>query len=296
MISKFLKVIISVFLLVFFVALFSGYSPSQIKSIFVNKLFGKYEKISRDLLEIKDSVVIEDQDNTLPLIKKEGVYDNSVIDSIKVFEVTNLQRRENGSAVLVWNDLLAKAAETKAKDMFSKQYFAHNSPEGKTPAQFVNEAGYSYIKTGENLALGIFKDEADLVKAWMDSPGHRENLLNPKFREIGVAVVSGHYKGDKVIIAVQEFGTSDSLCGRPSDSEKAVLSKDYDSLNELGKQIADLEKNISSLDKNNPNYKSSVDSYNKIITIYNSKISELKNRTETYNRKVNSYNECVDNL
>lgn len=297
MISKLLKIVVSVILIVFFVALFSGFSPSQIKNNLINKLFSGYEKVSHDLLEIKDNISLDEEEKTEPLIKKDGNYtEGAGINPVRVFEVTNSERKNNGSVILTWNDVLAKAADTKAKDMFLKQYFAHNSPEGKTPADLVSEAGYDYIKTGENLALGVFKDEDDLVKAWMDSPGHRENILNPKFRELGVAVVSGYYKGDKVIIAVQEFGTGSYVCDKPSESDKNLLLTDYNILNELGKQITESEKALSKLDKNDPNYRSSVDFYNQIVTIYNSKIADLKSRTEIYNQKVNSYNECIDNL
>lgn len=88
----------------------------------------------------------------------------------------------------------------KARDMLHRQYFAHAQWE-----QFIRRYGYFYCSAGEN--LGLNQTEAgELVGEWMASPTHRANLLKGRYRETGVAVVHGNYKGFDVIIIVQMFG------------------------------------------------------------------------------------------
>lgn len=120
--------------------------------------------------------------------------------------LTNESRSQNGLGTLSTNSALATAAYNKAKDMFEDNYFAHTSPDGKTPWDFIKEAGYTYSYAGENLAIG-YADADELFDAWMNSPTHRENILNSNFREIGIAVLSGTFEGSQTLIAVQEFGT-----------------------------------------------------------------------------------------
>lgn len=124
-------------------------------------------------------------------------------------DLTNSARQENGRGILTVNSALTAAATAKANDLISKDYFAHNSPDGKTPWDFITGAGYNYTYAGENLAIG-YADASELFTAWMNSATHRENILNPNFREIGLAVVSGDYQGQETIVAVSVFGASAS--------------------------------------------------------------------------------------
>src|SRR6185369_15716694 len=118
----------------------------------------------------------------------------------------------SGLPALKENALLDKAAKKKLDDMFAQQYFEHINPQGKGPSDLAKSVGYDYIAIGENLALGNFKNDAELVQAWMDSPGHRANILNKQYTEIGVAVGQGTYEGKKTWLAVQEFGRPTSSC------------------------------------------------------------------------------------
>lgn len=104
------------------------------------------------------------------------------------------------------NVLLAKAAQAKALDMAAKGYFSHVTPEGKTPWEWINEAGYNYIYAGENLAVN-FDNSEDVNNAWLNSPTHRANIINSKFTEIGIATADGLYNGRKATYVVQMFGT-----------------------------------------------------------------------------------------
>ena len=124
----------------------------------------------------------------------------------QIIDLTNQKRAENGLPALSYNPLLAQAAAAKAANMFSENYWAHNSPSGKTPWSFITGAGYKYVYAGENLARD-FGDANSVVNAWMNSPSHRENLLEKNFKEIGVAVADGKLTGVDGILVVQEFGT-----------------------------------------------------------------------------------------
>ena len=118
-----------------------------------------------------------------------------------VIQLTNQERAARGLPPLRLNEKLARAAYAKAKDMFEKQYFAHQRWE-----EFIRRSEYRYCSAGENLGLN-HTEAQELVRAWMDSPSHRANLLKGKYREIGVAVVRGKYKSiEAAIIIVQVFG------------------------------------------------------------------------------------------
>lgn len=110
----------------------------------------------------------------------------------RVVELTNEVRVNSGLLPLKWNDTLAAAAIGHARDMADRGYFSHNSPEGSAPSDRARAAGYStyggdHIYVGENLARG-YADPDSTLAAWMVSPGHRQNVLWPQYREIGVGV------------------------------------------------------------------------------------------------------------
>ena len=121
-------------------------------------------------------------------------------------DLTNESRLAFNESPLVRNPVLDRAASMKAEDMATVGYFAHNSPSGITPWHWFREAGYSFLYAGENLAIN-FIDADEVMKAWLQSPTHRANLLNVKFKEIGMATVSGVYKDGPSIYVVQMFGT-----------------------------------------------------------------------------------------
>ena len=123
----------------------------------------------------------------------------------QIITLTNQKRAEYGLPALTYNSKLAKAAGAKAANMFLENYWAHNSPSGKTPWSFISAAGYKYIFAGENLARD-FDNPSAVVNAWMNSPTHRDNLLDKNFAEIGVAVSYGKLTGREGILVVQEFG------------------------------------------------------------------------------------------
>ncbi len=129
----------------------------------------------------------------------------SIASNILV-DLTNNDRLAENLVPLRINNKLNFAAELKNKDMLENSYFAHNSPLGLTPWHFLQLAGYNFSYAGENLAIN-FTEANEVENAWMKSPLHRANLLNPKFQEIGINVASGIRDGLQTLYIVQMFGT-----------------------------------------------------------------------------------------
>lgn len=130
-------------------------------------------------------------------------------------DLANGDRAENGELPLTMNPLLVEAAQLKANDMAAKEYFAHESPEGFSPWHWFIEVGYQFTHAGENLAVN-FVDSEDVEEAWLNSPGHRANILNGAFTEIGIATAEGEYKGSKTVFVVQLFGRPAPLAVAPT--------------------------------------------------------------------------------
>ena len=131
---------------------------------------------------------------------------SSEITAQKVLEKTNAERQKNGLPALQYNSVLSESATKKAQDMFTNNYWAHTSSTGTSPWDFFKSVGYKYSVAGENLARDFY-DTDSLMKAWMDSPTHRENIISSKYQEIGIGVVNGILGGVKTTLVVQHFGT-----------------------------------------------------------------------------------------
>ncbi len=143
-----------------------------------------------------------------------------------LLEYTNNKRRDSGLSELRLNAALSNAAKLKAEDMFNNQYWAHISPSGKEPWDFILGQNYDYIYAGENLAKN-FNNSKDVVEAWMKSQSHKENLLSPNYDEIGFAVVNGVMDGYETTLVVQMFGRPRNAAQVASVyEEQAVLEKE----------------------------------------------------------------------
>ncbi len=121
--------------------------------------------------------------------------------------LTNQQRQNNNLPSLTDNGELDQAAANKAADMFAKDYWAHNAPDGTTPWVFIKAAGYNYIYAGENLARG-FTSAQDVITAWMNSPEHRQNVLSPNYQNVGFAVATGKLSGEDTVLVVEMLGST----------------------------------------------------------------------------------------
>ncbi|MBU8855140.1 hypothetical protein C2I27_21030 [Priestia megaterium] len=119
----------------------------------------------------------------------------------KVVDLVNQEREKQGLKPLTLNKELSDVARTKSKDMMDKGYFDHNSPTYGSPFDMMKQFGIEYTTAGENIAKGQQSPE-DVMNAWMNSDGHRKNILNPDFTEIGV----GYVKGDTTYWTQQFIG------------------------------------------------------------------------------------------
>jgi hypothetical protein len=129
---------------------------------------------------------------------------------------TNQQRAANGVGALAINSLLNQAAQAKANDMVARNYWSHNTPDGNPPWVFISATGYSYTKAGENLAYG-FGTSADTVTGWMNSPPHKENLLDSAFSEVGFGFANSanfNNSGPETIVV--------AMYGKPSATTAAA--------------------------------------------------------------------------
>ncbi|MHC1721655.1 MAG: CAP domain-containing protein [Aminipila sp.] len=112
-----------------------------------------------------------------------GSYEQQVVNLV------NQERAKEGLAPLTLNAKLANVAETKAADMRDKNYFSHTSPTYGSPFDMMKQFGITYTAAGENIAKGQ-KTPESVMSAWMNSPGHRANIMNSNYQQIGVGYVT----------------------------------------------------------------------------------------------------------
>ncbi len=167
---------------------------------------------------------------------------SSSITPTKVIDLTNKEREKQGLAPLVLNTTLSQAALAKAADMFQDQYWSHFAPDGKTPWDFMKESKYVYTVAGENLARDFMHTE-DMMKAWMNSPTHKENIVNSKYKEIGIAVVDGELEGVETTLVVQMFGTRGIVSEQVTDVGASTKEKNKASIQKSNEDV-NKEQNI----------------------------------------------------
>ncbi|MES2876400.1 MAG: CAP domain-containing protein [Patescibacteria group bacterium] len=127
------------------------------------------------------------------------------VTSQSLLDDTNTKRADANVAPLQINQQLSAAATSKARDMFNKQYWAHTSPDGTTPWNWIKGVDYKYSFAGENLAKG-FRTSDTLITAWMNSPEHRDNMLSPNYEHVGFAVIEGQLNNETTKLVVAMYG------------------------------------------------------------------------------------------
>jgi len=110
--------------------------------------------------------------------------------ALAALDMINAERVAQGCAPLRLNARLNEAAERQSRAMARQHFFSHNDPDGSTPGARVHAAGYVFQMVGENITANT-GDPRDAVDTWMNSPGHRANILTCAYRETGIAVVDG---------------------------------------------------------------------------------------------------------
>ena len=116
------------------------------------------------------------------------------ITAENVLDVMNAYRAEASLPPLHLDVSLSQAAEDRMRDMEDGGWWNHESPEGKPPFVWIGRRGYDYLYAGENLAAG-FETARLLVQSWMESPGHRANIMGVQFSDCGIAIIEGSTKG-----------------------------------------------------------------------------------------------------
>lgn len=130
---------------------------------------------------------------------------SAVLPAVVVAE-TNEERADGAIAPLRRNPTLDRAAQLKAEHMAKLGYFAHYAPDGTSPWHWFRAVNYPFVHAGENLAVH-FNDSREVVRAWMNSPTHRANIMNGNYTEIGIGVAEGKFEGYDTVFVVQMFGT-----------------------------------------------------------------------------------------
>ncbi len=220
---------------------------------------------------------------------------NVTLSVKSVIIMTNKNRADNGNLkALIENSKLNLSAQKKLDDMFKQQYFEHVSPDGVGVSDLGKQVSYDYIVIGENLALGNFKDAKALLDAWMASPGHRANILNNKYTELGVAVGHGMYEGRDIWLAVQHFGLPRSICPSINEVLQGLISLDSNNIKSMESDLLVRKQKIDSgVVYEGKTSNEQINEYNQLVNTYNDLINQLKEKIADYNKGVREFNSCL---
>lgn len=286
-----MKKILFLFLIIILGSIFY-WNWNKIENLYLD-FFQKVSKVEKTVVDFSIKQTEEKVLTPGPL-RSPKEFPQSLLTKAGVIEWTNVHRKANGLASLSENTKLNIAAGLKLQDMFEKQYFAHISPLGMEAVDLVKEVDYKFIMTGENIALGNFKDNQDLVQNWMDSPGHRANILNERYQEIGVAVGKEIFEGQETWLAVQIFGLPLSACPQIDKELQAKIELYQDQSDRLQETINSLQLEIEAIrPKRGVVYNQKIKEYNNYVKQYNELVKEIKSLVSEYNNQVKLFNECV---
>jgi uncharacterized protein YkwD len=141
----------------------------------------------------------------LPTILKAATTPAPSSIETQVVQLVNQERSRAGCPALTINSSLMSAAQGHSQDMATNNFMAHTGSNGSSPWDRIRAAGYIYSRAGENVAAGYASANA-VMEGWMGSPGHRGNILNCEFREIGVGYAT-NTRSDYGTYWTQNFGT-----------------------------------------------------------------------------------------
>lgn len=221
--------------------------------------------------------------------------DGAKINQSQIIYWTNIERSKVGLPALSPSSSLNSIALARVNDMFEKGYFEHISPTGDSVSKMSDRFSYKYIYIGENIAMGNFENARVLLDAWMASEGHKENILNNKYTEIGVSAVEAKYKDSLVWISAQVFGKPLSSCPTPNPTKKAEIETKYATSDTMEGQAKNLLAEINNTNpSSNPTYYNSrVYEYNNLVNSINTLIIDTKQLITDYNKEITAYNNCI---
>ncbi|HNY48950.1 MAG TPA: CAP domain-containing protein [Smithella sp.] len=265
------------------------------------------------LQQVRQAQQMPHSSNTInPSVSREVLTRDAVI------LLTNQMRADNGLPPLTENQLLNSIAESRARDMLEKQYFAHVSPAGEQASDLAQRVGYPYKIIAENIGSGDYYTNQKIVDGWMQSPGHRNNILSSEVQEIGAAVTKGNLKGTETYVTVQIFGlqsppVAQKNCVAPPENllrdiemKKAELASLQEQLsrlkNELNEEKEAIEtdqqytsgnaQKIMKLNVKINAYNEKSHWYNRIAGEAKAKADVMQSMYNEYNRMLQAYNEC----
>jgi uncharacterized protein YkwD len=220
----------------------------------------------------------------------------ATLDAKGVIADTNKERATHGNLpALQENATLDDIATLRLDNMFAHQYFAHVSPTGESALTVASSVGYNHIALGENLAEGWFNGDQGVLDAWMASPGHRANILDTHYTEIGVAAREGMFQGRETWIAVQVFGKPASACPPPPDPTlRTAIANAQEALVQMESSLKTMKSEIDAMDPQSGSaYNQKVSSYNTLVSTYNMLAAQTKTQIENYNGAAAAYNACL---
>ncbi len=203
--------------------------------------------------------------------------------------------------------------------MLEKQYFAHVSPTGEQAYDIAQKVGYGYRIIAENIAAGLFYTNRKVVDGWMQSPGHRKNILSAQVREMGASVIKGRMNGDDTWVSVQIFGLQslpvpEKSCTPPSRELLREIEAKRAELGSLGERLTALRQELDaerdSIEQErktahgdpgrNDDLTAKIRAYNEKTGLYNQSLAEIKARgpvldsmADEYNRAARTYRDCM---
>jgi uncharacterized protein YkwD len=217
-----------------------------------------------------------------------------VLNRESIIDLTNKARGFNGLSALGENPLLNIIAETRARDMFEKQYFAHVSPTGNQASDVAQRIGYHYKIIAENIASGRFLTNQKVIDGWMQSPGHRKNLLSTEVKELGAAIIKGSLSGQETWISVQIFGLES-----PPVSQETCIAPSQELLNQIQSkkaEIGDLNDSLKRIKQEIDSEHSSIETDRRLLTGRSQEQYDLSIRIKAYNEKINWHNQRVADM
>lgn len=150
----------------------------------------------------------------------------STVSAQQIIDFTNKERVSAGLKTVKENSKLDEAAQLRAQKIVDFDEWNHEATKSGVPyTKAIKEVNYWNITYGENLAKGFY-DSQSVIDAWMKSPGHRENLLNPKFQEIGIGTLTGKVDGEDTQVIVQLFGGYEPPNYKQADTDSWKASAD----------------------------------------------------------------------
>lgn len=231
-------------------------------------------------------------------LKNQGKVEVSIVGDTSVelspdgiVQYTNVERLKGGLKPVVINQKLSISAGNKLQDIFKSQYFEHISPAGVGVSDLSKQAGYEYVVVGENLALGSFGSNKALLEAWMASPGHKANIMDGRYQDIGVAVGRGMFQGSMQWVAVQHFGKPITACVHFDPNLKTTIDTNKAYLVNQEKKIVALKNQIDS--STGAGYREKAEEYNDMVKDYNVRLISLQNDVAKYNTLAGEFNACI---